>query len=222
MKKYNKLVVAGCSVSDRGNVDFCYGDKLAEMLDCEYDHQGAGCGSNFRIWRTITTKIRLGEIDKNTLIVIQYTCVNRKEFWTSNFIDGVQIVHGINLRDEYDDGELIRFKSGSHEWQWSKSDSEFFKLVENEHTNAEYDAEIFVNNHYNFIHMLQSHDFNYIFLDAWNYVHHRGYHVPSDTTIVKINSDNFDSKFNQDLFHFNNEGHIEVAKRIYNAVKIYK
>ena len=46
-----KLCVAGCSFSDYTKVDKVWGEYLAEKLDVDYLHEGAGCGSNWRIWR---------------------------------------------------------------------------------------------------------------------------------------------------------------------------
>jgi hypothetical protein len=45
-----KLCVAGCSFSDyAGDVANVYGAILAEKLNVDYIHHGAGSGSNYRI-----------------------------------------------------------------------------------------------------------------------------------------------------------------------------
>ena len=50
-----KIAVAGCSVSDYTGegVERVYGEILAESLNVEYIHEGAGIGSNYRMWRKI-------------------------------------------------------------------------------------------------------------------------------------------------------------------------
>jgi hypothetical protein len=77
----SKLIVAGCSVSDYTNVKKVWGEYLAEQLNYEYVHEAAGCGSNYRMWRVLTTHILNGNITANDTVVVQYTTLERNEFW---------------------------------------------------------------------------------------------------------------------------------------------
>jgi enterochelin esterase-like enzyme len=80
-----KVIVGGCSVSDYTGpeVKKVYGEILANNINAEYIHHGAGCGSNYRIWRTITRMVMNNEIDKDDIVFIQYTDVSRQEYWSS-------------------------------------------------------------------------------------------------------------------------------------------
>ena len=79
-----KLFVGGCSVSDYSQVNYVYGELLAKKIDCEYIHEASSCGSNWRIWRKIINHIMSGNLTSNDLLIIQYTTLERKEFWTKN------------------------------------------------------------------------------------------------------------------------------------------
>ena len=78
-----KLVVAGCSFSDRTQVLKSYGDHLAELTGREYLHHAGGCGSNDRSMRLITTDIMLGRIVPGDHVILQITSAERKEIFSS-------------------------------------------------------------------------------------------------------------------------------------------
>ena len=65
-----KVVVGGCSVSDYTGLGTkqTYGEILAQNIDAEYIHHGAGMGSNYRIWRNITNLVMNNEITEDFLI----------------------------------------------------------------------------------------------------------------------------------------------------------
>jgi len=235
MHNYKKLTVAGCSVSDRGSgVDWCYGDKLAELLDVEYDHQGAICGSNDRIFRVVTNGIINGSIDTDTLVVIQYTQPVRREFWTSNTVDEpfpgpVNPTGRIPLVESYGeeriDGQLVRWKPNAHSWQKVDSIGKFFKQYEEQFADLKYAADVFAGQHYNFVHMLNAKKIPHVFLNAWSYSPRRDLYWPSESKVLHISERNLDNKRYRNVlpngeldWHFNNAGHIEVAQRIYNLL----
>ena len=221
MHNFNKLVVAGCSVSDRAFVDYNYGDVLAERLGVEFDHQGAGCGSNNRIFRVVTGKIISGEIDSRTLLVIQYTETTRREFWTANWSEEHARNSPLQLRENYRDlGQLIRWKWGSHQWQPNRGDREFFEMIENRHTDRDYETEVFVANHYNFVHQLQANAIPTIFVQAWEYAPFFLLHIPDGMPVVQVNDDNIqlpEDKIAPNDAHFTNSGHTRLAGMLYDV-----
>ena len=78
----SKICVAGCSFSDYTKVDKVYGEYLAEKLGYDYLHEGAGCGSNWRIWRQVYKNIRDHHLTSNDILIVQYTITERQEFYS--------------------------------------------------------------------------------------------------------------------------------------------
>ncbi len=85
-----KLVVAGCSFSDRTLVEECYGDHLSKLLNIDYLHLAGGCGSNDRSMRLIVTNVLLNKINENDHVIIQLTSPERKEVF-SNYLTHTRI-----------------------------------------------------------------------------------------------------------------------------------
>ena len=52
-----KLIVAGCSVSDYTCVDKVWREYLSDQLTIPYMHEAVACGSNYRIWRKLSSHI---------------------------------------------------------------------------------------------------------------------------------------------------------------------
>ena len=69
--EFNKLAVCGCSLSDRTQVKYAWGDYLAASLDLEYLHFAGGAGSDKRGFRLLVQAIQKGEVNSNTLVVFQ-------------------------------------------------------------------------------------------------------------------------------------------------------
>lgn len=86
----SKLVVTGCSFSDRTLVEKCYGDHLSKLLDIDYLHLAGGCGSNDRSMRLIVTNVLLNKINADDHVIIQLTTAERKEVF-SNFLTHTKI-----------------------------------------------------------------------------------------------------------------------------------
>lgn len=129
MKQYNKLVVCGCSVSDRTKVRYCYGDYLSASLGIDYLHLAGGAGSDKRNIRLLVQAIQQGEVDNNTLVLFQPAEVVRREM-PSHITEEYYQEHvaGVNEKNKkhlgatpvYDKtltGQIVtRFKLDSHGW----------------------------------------------------------------------------------------------------------
>lgn len=151
-----KLVVTGCSFSDRTLVEKCYGDHLAELLNVDYLHLAGGCGSNDRSMRLIVTDVLLNKINAGDHVIIQLTTPERKEVFT-NYLTHTKIgktifdvsldntasdtaikpIHpwdSFPLNDLFDntvkDFRWSRFKIGSWEWQENQTDLLHHKSIE--------------------------------------------------------------------------------------------
>ena len=233
MTTSHKLIVAGCSLGDRGNANICYGDVLSEILDAEYIHESYGCGSNYRIWRTVTNMILDGNISTDDTVVIQYTTTNRREFWTSNYVEPSDMAYDsaetakhntgiVQLVEEYKDfGYVVKYKSRSYLWQTNKDTSKFFKQYQEQFVNTEYDADMFRVNHYNFSNMLRANNIRVVFLSMFGYSgvsmiepYSAGYPV------LRINNDQLqDEHIQEDGTHLTDAGHTHVAGLIADYLK---
>lgn len=155
----SKLVVAGCSFSDRTLVKKCYGDHLAKLLNLDYLHLAGGCGSNDRSIRLIVTNVLLNKINPGDHVIFQLTTSERKEVF-SNFLthtklgktifdrslqnsktvdpdSNIKSIHpwdSMPLNDAHDnvvkDFRWSRFKMNSWQWQENKTDELFQKSME--------------------------------------------------------------------------------------------
>jgi len=213
-----KLVVAGCSVSDRGNANICYGDALSELLNVPYIHHGSGCGSNYRIWRVITYMILNNELTSNDQLIIQYTNVSRREFWTNNWVAEDQRTNGrVQLVEQYkDDGLLVKCKGLADTWQTNKQTASFFKQYNEQFSSNEYDYDLFRINHYNFSNMLKANNINVLFVSMFGY-------CDTDTMkelscgypVLRVMQKDIDPKhLHEEQGHFTDSGHRYVAQLI--------
>lgn len=169
-RNMGKLLVAGCSVSDYTQVDKVWGEYLSEKLGVEYIHEGAGCGSNWRIWRVIINAINTNQITPDDKIFVQYTEVTRKEFWSPfNYLKEplYNSNHNSWINDTYpnlgdSDGVLIRYKVDAHIWHTEKKDRPLFKAY-NKHVNPAYEKEIFLQQHAMFQCFLKQREFDNVY-----------------------------------------------------------
>lgn len=164
-----KLFVAGCSISDYTKVSKVYGEFLAEKLGCEYVHEAAGCGSNWRIWRVITNHIMAGNLTSDDLLVVQYTGREREEFWSSfdqpAYAFRPHAIDHLTVIDKFkDDGHIIRFKSGADEWQHNPEECDFFKTYEKYFVNIQFEKERFRAHNFLFQNMLLMRNIRTIFV----------------------------------------------------------
>jgi len=214
-----KLCVAGCSFSDyAGGVANIYGAILAEKLNVEYIHHGAGCGSNYRIWREVSKLVMSNVLTPQDILIIQYTELTRTEFWSSNSYTAKPVPHQCNITENYNnDGSVIRYKLGAYEWQNTKTEKEFFKMYESNFINSHFEQEKF--NVYNemFQHFLLNYKIPTIFLNTpyrpncnmLSYFENLSY----STTITP------ETQFsNDDAWHLSLHGHAVLANNLYEHI----
>lgn len=201
------LYVFGCSASDRTEVPKCYGDYLADSLNLTYQHYAAGCGSNDRIFRNLLTLVKNKTITSKDLVIIQYTETTRTEYWSS-------FVNDVNLRDNYDSGQILRYKINSGSWQPNKIEKKFFKLYEQYFLNETFEQEKFAAHNFALQCVLEKYNIDAWFLDIHGY-------LPLSFDTIEYFKDRIislpDPKIHQLFFddgHFHIEGHKKVAKII--------
>jgi len=213
----SKLIVAGCSVSDYTNVKKVWGEYLADQLNYEYVHEAAGCGSNYRMWRVLTTHILNGNITANDTVVVQYTTLERNEFWSP-------IVEKNWLRDPAFDGNIIRFKMHSHSWH-NGIESKLLKLYER-FVNTDFEKEKFINAHMTFQCLAKEYNIkNLYFIKVGGY----GFEDLSFLPQYKNNFFNYSDIFNEsknhivnDQYHLSDHGHKLLANMMFKNVNFKK
>lgn len=221
----NKLVVSGCSFSDFTKVDHPYGQLLSEKLGYDYIHEGAGCGSNQRIWRRISSMVLDGKINSNDLLVVQYTEKTRQEFYTSYPQDlaykGPNCKEAIRVVDDYSDGHLIRFKVGADEWQYNEEEKELFRIYQDGFISLDYAKELFRVNNYSFQLLLARHNIKCIFIKTWRYPYNLDTEIlPEFEPYVFHDLDiNRDLSLDNDHGHMTQEGHSVFAEKLYTHIK---
>jgi hypothetical protein len=160
-----KLAVFGCSFSDYLPLNqTVWGRELALLQDRQYLHHGAGAGSNWRIWRELGTGVISGKITDQDLVLVQYTRLERREFWSAK--QGKRH-HGKTDRDPWPTGgDLLRYKAMSWQWQDNQIENDFFKQYEENFVNEHYERVWFDLQHTQLQLLLQSYNIRCIFLDA--------------------------------------------------------
>ena len=212
-----KLVVAGCSVSDYTNVSKVWGDYLSDLLKYDYLHEAAGCGSNYRMWRVLATHILNGNITSKDTIVVQYTTLERNEFWSPTIEDDY-------LRDAHHGGNIIRFKSHSHTWH-KGSEAKLMKLYQR-FINDDFEKEKFANNHMMFQCLAKEYNItNLYFIKVGSY----GLEDLKLLDQYKNNFSSYSDIFNttenhikDDPYHLSDIGHKLLANKIFNNINFKK
>lgn len=220
-----KLCVAGCSVSDYTNIEKTYGHILAEKLDYDYVHEGAGCGSNYRIWRKITLYIKNKQLTENDIIVVQYTEASRTEFWSSFGYDAPKSVNIVNAHGNmdlsYDEGYLIRYKQGAAQWQTNDPERSFFNDYETNFLSPRFAQEQFEYNNFNFIHMLKQLGMKVIFIQSTRIGPGHDYLIEPFLEYSIIDDTNRDFSNNltlEDHCHFSQKGSFVLADKLYKHI----
>jgi hypothetical protein len=221
-----KLCVAGCSFSDRTKVEYSYGDYLAKRLNTEYIHEGAGCGSNYRIWRKIVGHVLDKTLTNEDIVIIQYTNLERREFYSSNPpVNRVFEIGDIQIQENYDNGSVIRYKLDSHVWQDFDDDKKFFKLYQDGHINFNYDSELFGINNAMFQSFLEQNKMRVIFIDGRyikvnrvelnlsNYFKSMSFIEPE--SFVNVIDARLDP---DDIGHLSTSGHMSLANMLYDHI----
>jgi hypothetical protein len=220
-----KLCVAGCSFSDFTKVEEVYGEILAKKLNYDYIHEGAGCGSNWRIWRKITNHIMNGTITSDDLVIIQYAENSRNEFWSpfpNKFFKNT-IARLCVVDRSHDNGTLIRYKFNADTWQANDEEKTFFKMYETNFVNPKFDDEKFRVHNYNFQHMLKNNNIKVIFITSER-INRRPEYVSEQFKLHEF----YDAltterklKYNltpDDVAHMNLDGHHYLADRLYKHI----
>jgi hypothetical protein len=218
-----KLVVAGCSVSDWTQVDKVWGEYVAKHLGLEYMHLAAGCGSNYRMWRLLTTHIRNGTITSDDTVLVQYTTLERTEFWSAQ-IDAHWQVPNAHLRDSYTEGSIIKFKTDSHKWS-AGIERKFMKMYER-FIGMEFEREKFINNHIAFQCLAKEYNIHNLYFVKVGKYGYNGEDVHPTISKYKDNflnyNDIFDNKkwhLKGDPFHLSATGHTILADRVIKVIE---
>ena len=221
-----KLIVAGCSFSDFTKVDNPYGQLLSEKLGRDYIHEGAGCGSNYRIWRRLTSMILDGAITDNDLLVIQYTDKIRQEFYSrypqNRAYKGPNCKDAIRVLDDYSDGHIIRFKIGAHVWQYNQEEKDLFRMHEDGFLSSDFAKEQFTINNYNFQSMLVRHNIKCIFVKTWRYRYHLDTKILPEFepyVFYDLDTNHEHNLAPDDHGHLSQEGHEAFSEKLYTHIK---
>ena len=146
----DKIFVAGCSFSDWSQVEHNYGEHVSSLLNKPVEFFTSGCGSNYRIWRKLVPAVIDKKITENDLLIIQYTSVERKEFWSSlespvpeDYMSHGHPTKGSPMREKYGDGEIIKYKVDAHSWQNTPEERSFLKSYEETFLYLPFERELF-------------------------------------------------------------------------------
>lgn len=132
-----RLTVFGCSFGDylNGGVKQVYGERLALLLGRDYQHESRGGSSCRRLWRRYWELTQAGQL-ADSINIVQYTEPLRTEFWAAR-----PPYSSWRRRADEDNppcfneepmlgGTVLRFKTGSDQWQNSPEDQRFFRMYE--------------------------------------------------------------------------------------------
>jgi hypothetical protein len=221
-----KLAVFGCSFADYlPQNKTVWGRELAQLMGIDYLHQGAGAGSNWRIWRELATRVITGDILPNDIVIVQYTDLSRREFWSSKSARNPDQPPAHSNRDPWPGGgDLLRYKALSWTWQDHRSEREFFKKYEENHCSEDYDRVWFELQHLQLQLLLREYGIRCIFLDA------RQTPLRPLTVIAPFDQwlwlepEEFDRRTDLeykpgDHTHFSDQGHRELAALLYQHIR---
>jgi len=230
-----KLIVGGCSVSDYLYPrDGLYGNILAKKIGADYVHHAKSGGSNYRIWKKITQMVMNHQITKDDIVIIQYTQVNRQEYWSASSKPEQFWRESLNAYQDnhMQGGSIISFKAPADSLLGkTKIEENFFKLKEQYFTCSGYDEERFEYNHFLFHNLMVSKNIKVAYLvsptsmplvkyssDVLNRYNKNGeLHI----TLSQSNDEYFAQKDNGtiDYYHFGKKGHEYVAIEIEKFIR---
>mgnify|MGYP001344993365 CR=1 FL=1 len=224
-----KLVVAGCSFSDYMEKNSSvYGEQLAAFIGATYIHEGAGSGSNWRVWRTVGNMIRKETITRDDIVVVQYSNNERNEFWTANPPDKQRIINGVARNDlrepSHDDGALLRWKFDCHTWMGHPypKEAKFAKMYEQNHVSVKFAQEQFDAHNIMFQALLRQHKIRCVFLRSRI---NQNFELDEDfeaTSYTEEKEDQLDESFRyepKDVSHLNDKGHYTLARKLNTHIK---
>jgi len=218
----SKLCVAGCSVSDYVHIKQTYGELLGNKLGYEYIHEGAGCGSNYRMWRKLSLYIKNEFLTDKDILIIQYTETTRNEFW-SMFGDVKRNFEHKIADDSYDSGIIIRYKHQAYDWQPTIPERKFFKDYETYFLNIDFSFEQFDANNFMFQNMLKQQNIRAIFLKTTRIGPKHNHLIEPYLKYSFIDESNriYENNLSEeDHCHFSQLGSNRLADKLYDHIKM--
>lgn len=214
-----KLLVAGCSVSDRYNVKKTYGEYLFQQLQIDsYIHEAKNGGSNYRIWRKLVGHVLSGNLNPEDIIIIQYTEETRHEFW-SPYLRNIEKRGYDNSENYLDDGTIVSFCIDGHLFDRNyKAESTFMKTQE-KFLSLEFEHEKFMVNHNMFQTFMNYHGFQKMFFLNINQ------YAPEYNLIDEYKNNLIEGSHllnmypGNDKWHLSELGHLRTAELIFNFLK---
>lgn len=226
--KINKVFTFGCSFSDYAwKVNKTYGQYIAEELNSEYIHEGAGCGSNERIFRKFFEYLRNGDIDNSSLVTLQFTEPSREELWFNTYVEKDATGHfgGKEMIEKFDDGGIYKYKWDSYKWSSDKEVSRIMKDKTNFSLSTEFSVLKAKNIMYSIIEICKSKKIPFVILNG---AYNRDYlDYKDETEFLVVGYQDIQEKYPTYLFnttkydysHISEVGHIELGKKILNKIK---
>lgn len=216
-----KLFVVGCSYSDNVEEKFTYGKLLSDKLGYEYLHNALGLGSNYRMWRKVTNALIDGSLTANDLLIVQYTTIERQEFWSDH--NRSDAPNHSDVSECYEKGgSIIKFKIDSYSYQKNKTEQDFLEMYQSHFVNIDFEREKFIYNNFLFQNALANLNINTIFI-------HNRYN--SNFAVIdkykqlefyepEILRTNPDFLFHPTLdpYHLSMSGHEYLANSLYNHI----
>ena len=202
-----KIIVGGCSFSDRRYGIKPWGETVADRYNCEYIHEAASAGSNYRIWRKLTAHIMNQTISSDDIIIVQYTLVDRKESWSPLIHVEYELEQ---ISEPFDNGTLIRLTPHFDQFAKNKYEKQL-ALCHNYFSNHKYNLECFWTQHYMFKEMCAKNNITVRYL---NTVYDRENRIEDiDATLALVNP-----KHRLDSGHLNQLGHDLTAQLIIQSL----
>jgi len=212
-----KLIVGGCSFSSALGVEQeeKWPALVSARLKTQLIDEAAVAGSNYRIWRKITTHIHTGNVTNRDIVIIQYTEPHRTELYSPiqrtpdhpSLVPGDQNAQAEPYRDY---GYIVKNK-----WGLDKNgvgDEKKIGKITMKFSCDEFDFEQFQVQHLMFQGYLKSLRFKHVyFLRGGNY-------SPelkdiTDYPIIDC-TDTLQHHLPNDVWHMNKQGHKIVAQRV--------
>ena len=227
--KINKVFTFGCSFSDyMWKVTKTYGQYTAEELNAEYIHEGSGCGSNERIFRKFFEYLRNGDINKETLVTLQFTEPSREEIWFNEYVKEDADGHhgGMPFIERFDDGGIFKYKWDSYKWNNNKNISRIMK----DKTDYCYSNQFYVsktkNIMYSIIEVCKSKEIPFVVLNGGYNRDYLNYKDETEFLVVEYQDiqQNYPTYLYDttefDFSHLSQEVHIELGKKILNKLEL--
>ena len=226
--KIDKVFTFGCSLSDyMWKVTKPYGQYVSEELNAEYIHEGAGCGSNERIFRKFFQYIREGSINTSTLVTLQFTELTRGELWFYNVVESNVAGYdgGMDRIEKYDSGGIFKYKWDSYKWNTEKALSKIMKDKTDYCLNEKFQKENSLNMIYSIIEICKLKKIPFIIINSNYNTPYKDFKNDNELNVISVRDiqRNYPTFFKHteefDYSHLSQEGHIKLANRILSKIK---